>query len=204
MKDHFLTQNKALNGLEQLGVELGANPDTSNPMNALRSVTKAVNELVKLEQTAQDMGYKSAAIALKALSQYKEKVTPVDMNTLPEVFHKVPMVWLKGKPNSKRLKNGFAPMTPAQAKLKHALLMPLLIRVWADIAEDEALQNEFIDAYLTTSANSFELDLFAYDEQIEGYAINEDDDIDAEPTVYEMRQALRLVAPQSLGIVKRD
>lgn len=194
-KDHFSTQNKIFNALDTLSVELGANPDTINPMNALRSVTKAVKELMTLETTAQKLGYTSAAVALKALSQYKDKVTQVDINTLPEVFHKVPMVWLKGRPNGKRLRNGFAPMTPSQAKLKHALLLPLLTRVWLEIGDDERVQNELIDAYLTTSALSFETDLFAYDGKIEDYNFYEVKDYDQDPSLAE----LSIAATQTRG-----
>jgi hypothetical protein len=181
--------DKVLDAIVKLGVTLGLDPVSVNPMNAHQRLIKKVNEYIKLEEKAEELGYSSPLMALKALGQVKERVNPVDLSSLPEIFHKVPMVWLRGRPaDKKRKEKGFAPMTPGQAKLKHRLLLPLLIRVWAEIAEDEALQNELIEAYLTTSANSFEIDLFAYDEKIEDYCIDETEYIE-EPSMAELIRA---------------
>ncbi len=181
--------DKVLDSIVKLGVSLGLNPDSATPMNAYQRLNKSVNDYIKLEERAKELGYSSASMALKALSQVKERITPVDLSSLPEVFHKVPMVWLRGRPADKKRKiKGFAPMTPAQAKGKHALLLPLLIRVWDQIADNEQQQNELIDAYLTTSANSFETDLFAYDEKIEDYCIDETE-YDEEPSMAELIRA---------------
>ena len=188
--------SEVLKSLANRAVQLGLNPDDLTVQRAHLKTDKALKEHLELTEKANDLGYTSLRMLVKAFTQIKEKPLQVDMSVLPEVFHKVPMVWLKGRPNSKRLKNGFAPMTPTQAKLKHALLMPLLIRVWAEIAGEEVLQNELIDAYLTTSASSFETDLFAYDEKIEDYCIYESVDEDRGPTLSELVKAYQVAEPE--------
>lgn len=178
-KDHFVAQNKALNGLEQLGVELGANPDTSNPMNALRSVTKAVKGLVALDEQAQQMGYKSAALALKALSQIKGG-NPQDANTLPETLQKVPNIWLSGKPEGKRTK-GFVGLTVSKALRRHRVIMPLMLEVWQLIGQDEELQEQVIYNYLRMSADDFEKELYRYIYELEEVPLEEEfEDVVAE------------------------
>jgi hypothetical protein len=181
--------SEVLKRMANRAVELGLNPDDLTVQRAFLKTDGALRQHIQHERKAQSLGYSSVAIALKALGQMKDCVTNADLSLIPEVFHKVPMVWLRGRPaDKKRKEKGFAPMTPGQAKLKHRLLLPLLIRVWSEIAEDEALQNELIEAYLTTSANSFEIDLFAYDEKIEDYCIDETEYIE-EPSIAELIRA---------------
>jgi hypothetical protein len=178
-KDHFVAQNKALNGLEQLGVELGANPDTSNPMNALRSVTKAVQGLVALDKQAKQMGYKSAALALKALSQIKEgNAQAADM--LPDTLRTLPNIWLSGKPEGKKTK-GFVGLTLSKALRRHRVMMPLMIEVWQLIAGNEELQEQVIYNYLRMSSDDFEKELFRYIYELEEVPLEEEfEDVVAE------------------------
>jgi hypothetical protein len=156
-KDHFATQNKALNSLEQLGVELGANPDESNPMNALRSVAKAVSDLSSLEERAKQMGYKSASLALKALSQFKD--TRIDLGDLPTVFHKIPKIWLVGRASTRRTP-GFLPLTLRVAQREHKQTVPLLLEAW-DLADEEA-RDSMATEYLRTSAEDFKQQLYTF------------------------------------------
>jgi hypothetical protein len=160
-KDHFKTQNKALNALEQLGIELGVDPDTTNPMNALRSVTKAVSDLAKLDQTAHEMGYKSVAIALKALKQYKKDNTEIDTTSLPEVFHKESQAWVLGRPKGTLGKDdkGFPPLRPRDAQLQYRGILPWLLEAWrmADTySNGDEVRDELITRYLSYSPDEFE------------------------------------------------
>lgn len=55
--------------LNRLALLLGTRPDGLNTANAQRAVSKAVEELVEARQQAEDNGYRSLAVALKALGQ---------------------------------------------------------------------------------------------------------------------------------------
>jgi hypothetical protein len=188
-KDHFEKANKALNGLEDLGVKLGSKPETINPVNALRSVTKAVTDLDALNSQAQKMGYTSAAVALKALSQIKDPLK--DYAILPEVFHKVPAIWLDGRPRT-RTKDGFNPMTVSQAQRAHRTIIPLILEAWDLAKDDEAILNDILIEYQRTSAEDFKKSLYKYIYDLEPQSLEDElRDWELEPTTSEIMKSSR-------------
>ena len=200
-KDHFSSQNKALNGIEQLSVKLGANPNTSNPMNALRSVTKAINDLVTLEEQAQGLGYKSAALALKALSQMKQPVS--DYTYLPEVFHTVPWVWLNGKHPTKN-DPGFPPMSLTQAQRKHRTVMPLILEMWQLFEDDEISCDQLVKDYLHLSADKFEKMMYKWIYDLVEVTIEQEFTNRLEATPEELEACLKLATDKNriYGVTK--
>jgi hypothetical protein len=140
-----------LAGMSPLGANLG------NSITFLRSLTKQWSET---EELAQNLGYKSVAIALKALGQMK-----VNPTQLPEVFQVFPAHWLEDtslEPLSKRVdgltisrvyKKKAVSSTQAQMALRK--IQPDLVKLYAIIQEDDDLLDEVISAYSTLSYKEF-------------------------------------------------
>ena len=155
---------KALSDLEKaerlaeevtdLATQLGVKADGSNIYNASKAVAKAVGELLNLEQEAQRLGYKSVALALKALSQVKPAVE------LPEVFRYYPTHWvheagverLQVWKDGKRVDRNYrvTAVTPLQAQRKLERLAPVLAAV---LREAELLENR--EEFLTEVVDCF-------------------------------------------------
>ena len=182
-----------LKSLAHHSLALGLDENHMNVQRVHLKTDAALRDYISKDQEARAMGYESLAVAWKAFKQIKDKPFTIDYTHMPEIVHKVPMIWLKGKPNSPKKRDGFAPMTPRQAKAKHKQLMPLFSEVWNKIDGDEALQNEIINAYLTTSAASFETVLFAHAEEIEDYELGEEED--TTPTLSELIRTCRATRP---------
>jgi hypothetical protein len=115
---------------------------------------------METERIAQDMGYSSVKIALKALRQMKEQPA-YDISKLPPLFHKMPAIWLSGKPDTKGQK-GFAPMRVRDAERLHRVIVPLLIEAWTLIDGDEEVQLQVEKDYRNMSADQFERELYTY------------------------------------------
>ena len=184
----------------QLGVDLGGNPNTSNPMNALRSITKHVKELTSLEEQAHQMGYKSAAVALKALSQIKGG-TPHDEDILPDELRKVPNIWLTGKPQGKRTK-GFVGLTVSTALRRHRVMTPLIVEVWQLTGQDEELKEQVIYDFLRMSADDFEKELYRHIHELEVVPLEEEFEEIArpDPSVSELSKCVDAVSRFDYGV----
>lgn len=141
-------------------IELGLKEKDINVPRSFAKVDSALREYLELVALAKNLGYKSVRLALKALGQFKQQ--PVyDFSKLPETFHRMPAIWLDGKtPN--RVHPGFAPLTRTQAERAHRVIVPLLIEAWGLAKDDEELQAQIFNAYLTSSAVEFEKDLYKY------------------------------------------
>jgi hypothetical protein len=191
--------SKVLKSVVQLAVKLGLDPDTATPTNAHQKLDKSVKEYLRLNEQATELGYKSAALALKALSQYKTPV--VDYNLVPEVFHILPDIWLRGK-SPGRKSAGFAPMTVTQAQRKHRVVMPLIIEAWGLAAEEEAIRDSITREYLTTSADDFERTLYRYINDLEEVSLEEElNDWEEDPSVTELSKAQQMLnSTQSYGV----
>jgi hypothetical protein len=151
---------KHFNTIRDRAVELGLAQEDINVPRSVSKVDAAVREYLVLEALAKELGYKSVRVALKALSQMKQQPT-YDLTKLPETFHKVPAIWLDGKtPN--RVHPGFAPLSRTQAERAHRVIMPLLIEAWELSKDEENVRDQVTNAYLTSSADEFEKDLYKY------------------------------------------
>lgn len=169
MKDYFHTQNKVLSGVEDLGKIVGVNPATSNPMNALKSLTKCVNRLMSAEEKVQEMGYTSLEIALKALSQFKKESSTLPED-FPEHFGKVPQIWGLGRVPTRKTP-GFAPIPVRTAIRRHKMLLPLLAEAWV-LSEEEG-RDQLVRRYLSSSPDEFEQELYEFIYEIEGDTLEE-------------------------------
>jgi hypothetical protein len=148
--------------LTELATLLGVKADGPNAYNASKAVAKAVRGLLTLEEEAQRLGYKSPALALKALSQVKPAVE------LPEVFRYYPAHWVREAgvervevwKNGKRVDRNYkvTAVTPLQAQGRLDRLVPVLAEV---LKEGESLDNhaqlsaEVVDAFNTRSYEDF-------------------------------------------------
>jgi hypothetical protein len=147
----FPQTNKELKNIDSLlgtvvnaAIRSGANPESLNLHNAIQACIKIINDHIRYQEKIKDMGYSSIGIALKALSQYKQGDSPVDINHLPEVFQKIPAIWLSGKPKTKK-EAGFAPLRVKDAQ-----------------------------EYLSTSAADFERSLYRYINDLEEVSFEEE------------------------------
>ena len=191
---------KVLKSVVDLAVKLGLDPDEATVHTSNLKLRKGVKDYIDLEKKAQSLGYSSAAVALKALSQVKDK--PVkDLSSVPEVFHKLPDIWLRGRTPGRK-SAGFAPMTVTQAQRKHRVIMPLIIEAWGLAAEEEAIRDSITREYLTTSADDFERSLYRYINDLEEVSLEEElNDWEEDPSVTELRKAQQMLnSTQSYGV----
>jgi hypothetical protein len=148
-----------LEALTQLALELGANPVGLHSDNAVKAVLAAGNELLAARAQAEGLGYKSLALALKALSQTKTA------DELPEVFRYYPehwvreagvervTVWNNGKSSDRNYK--VTSVTPLMAQRNLKRLAPVL----ADVIE-EAKTRENPEGELAEVVESFNTDTY--------------------------------------------
>jgi len=154
-----------LEWLETRAIELGVSEDHVNVTNARQKVDKVVRDWTSALGQAEELGYSSLSVAIKALGQIKNRQD--DISALPEMFHTFPLIWVRGKVDSKpgKKEDGFKPMLPSNARRKHKVILPLLIEAW-HLAERRENTDEIHDAivreYLSTSADQFEDSLYRY------------------------------------------
>lgn len=144
-----------LTKMKEKAISLGASEKGINSHNAWSHLETQLNRLKKFEDQANSLGTTLPNV-FKSYRMTK-RLDTVDLSELPSELHKVSPRWFIGK----------RAMTPTQAKQKHKLLLPLMISVWRKIQDDKQLQEELIDSYINASADLFELQLFAFDEDIE-------------------------------------
>ena len=153
--------SKAIELLRKMATELGLDPDKLNHHNLITRCAKILKDTVGFEAKAKELGYSSLGNALKALSMMAERPGKWDISTLPQVYHRPPMIWLQGRKENKRKDiEGSAPMAVRHAERRHRTMMPLLLEAWALIdgnpEEVEALEYN----YLIGTPNEYERFLY--------------------------------------------
>lgn len=164
MKD-INTMTPLLGGVMTHALELGVSEKGINLANAWSRCDRAIRELLEARQTAKNLGYTSLNVALKALGQIKNRQD--DISYLPEIFHTFPLIWVRGKVDSKpgKKEDGFKPMTPSNARRKYKVIQSLIIEAWqlAERREEaEQIHDSMIKQYLSVSAEEFENLLYRY------------------------------------------
>jgi hypothetical protein len=127
-------------------------------------LSSAVRDSQEWVERSAELGYSSVPIALKALGQYKERVATVDISHLYEVFHKVPGIWLTGKPRTKNDK-GFPPLRVKDAERQWRGMLPWLLEVWelSETVEDkEEVRDHLVRLYLTSHHEEFVRQCYIY------------------------------------------
>jgi hypothetical protein len=211
MKEHLFRKtqedirsySKTLESVLEIGLEHGIPSTDLTLTNALQKTLKLSRDRLKHEALVQDLGYSSLGRALKALSQYKQGDTPTDISQLPEVFHRLPAVWLSGKPKTKK-EPGFAPLRVRDAQRQHRVMAPLLLEAW-DLA-DETVRDQITREYLTTSAPDFERALYRYIYDLEPLTLEEEFENILPDTDTDIAESLRLVTDPDIiyGVVKKN
>jgi len=165
---------------------------TDNVFNAKERVSSVYKQFDETNSIAKELGYTSLQIALKALKQIKGlEISGLDL--LPDDFHKVPNIWLDGKPDGKDpVRNpGFKPMSVSIAKRKLRVVQPLVIEAWQLAEGDEDIQSSILTAYLTTSADEFEKTLYRYIYDLEEVSLQEELTNILPPTSAEVENTLK-------------
>ncbi len=161
-----------LEGVVNHALDFGVSPKGLNLSNAWSRCERAIRDLVEAQSAADELGYSSLRIALKALKQFKQtQVT--GLSDLPELFHKVPNIWLSGKVDSRK-SEGFKPMSLSAALRKHRVITPLLVEAWQLANGDEAVYWQIEREYLTVSAEDFEKALYRYINDLEEVTLEEE------------------------------
>ena len=156
-----------LEGVVNQALSLGVNPKGINLVNAWSRCDRTIREHMEAEHEAQELGYSTLFMALKALSQLKNRQDHISY--LPEVFHTFPHIWIRGKVDSKpKARDGFNPILPSAARRKYKQIIPLLLEAWqlAERREEaEQIHDAIIREYLTASAEQFQdaLEQYIYD-----------------------------------------
>ena len=167
--------HETLEWLAEQGIQLGIPSKNVTITNSRQKVDKVVRDWRKAELQAGDLGYSSLAIALKALSQIKGRQE--DLSHLPEVFHSVPDIWLRGKVDSSpRKADGFKPMSVTSAVRQHKKIQSLLIEAWqlAESREEESVHDSIVKEYLSVSSEEFEKALYRYIYDLEPVTVEEE------------------------------
>ena len=183
--------------VNRLALLLGTRPDGLNTANAQRAVSKAVEELVEARQQAEDNGYRSLAVALKALGQK----TP-DLQ-LPEWARFAPAHWTKEASvetiyywkNGRRVDapERKAAVTPVQAQRQLDRLKPTLKTVLDELEDRPDQQENVKEALMTLSYDVFQERVFSFlrgehvDEEGEEETTAEQPDLELEAKVEELR-----------------
>lgn len=152
--------SKFLDQIEDIAVELGLDRETANTHNAVQKIISSLQKLLEVEKSAEEMGYSSVRVALKALGQMKGH-GEYDISKLPECFHRPPQIWLDGRAETK-VKRGFPRMKVREAERRHRALVPLLIEAWALAEGEEKVQNEIEKEYRTAHVDDFERAVYEF------------------------------------------
>jgi hypothetical protein len=199
VKDYSTVLTAVLNK----AIELGCPEEGVNLPNAWSKIKARLTIIEQHEKSVKDLGYSSLGRAIKALRQYKQGDTPTDISQLPEVFHRVPAVWLSGKPKTKK-EPGFAPLRVRDAQRQHRVMAPLLLEAW-ELA-DELVRDQITREYLTTSAPDFERALYRYIYDLEPLTLEEEFENILPDTDTDIAESLRLVTDPDIiyGVVKKN
>lgn len=178
-----------------------------NVFNAKERVSSVYKQFDEVNLISKELGYTSLQIALKALKQIKGlEISGLDM--LPEDFHKVPNIWLDGKPDGKdAVRNpGFKPMSVSVAKRRLRVVQPLVVEAWELAEGDEDIQSSILSTYLTTSADEFEKTLYRYIYDLEEVSLEEELTNVLVPTSAEIENTLKhMLDPNRIyGVQKKD
>lgn len=157
--------NVTLNWLKETAISFGLPEEGISVTNSRQKLDKIIRDHRKAAEQAESLGYSSLPMALKALGQLKNRQD--DISYLPEIFHTFPLIWARGKVDSKpgKKEDGFKPMTPSNARRKYKVLQPLIIEAWqlAERREEaEQIHDSMIREYLSVSSEDFEHLLYRY------------------------------------------
>ena len=168
--------SEVLHYFEEQAIALGIPVEHTSLTNIVQKCDKVFRDALRYNDQAKSIGYTSLAHALKALSQMKIEEES-DISKLPEVFHKPPYIWVKGRePNHKKKLEGLVPMGVKNAERKHKMIAPLLAEAWklAETEENWEVQKNIILSYQNKSAKEFEADLYTYINYLEPLTLEEE------------------------------
>ena len=164
-----------LSALVEQAFSLGMKKDGFSLSNAWKRCDKALRDFETLKEKADKLGYSSPAMALKALGQIKD--FQADITHLPEVFHTVPDIWLRGKVDTTPKKaDGFKPMSVTSAVRQHKKIQSLLVEAWqlAERRGEESVHDSIVKEYLSVSSEEFEKALYRYIYDLEPVTVEEE------------------------------
>jgi hypothetical protein len=184
-------------------LQLGVKPDGVNLINAWGRCEKVIREKIEADSKAQELGYKSLALALKALGQYKDR-SNVDISHMPEVFHKPAVIWLTGKPKTKTDK-GFAPLRARDAELEHMRLLPWLLKAWQMTENNEngeQIRDELVILYGTSTPDEFTNKCYILINEMDEPTLEYEFDrrVEKASSVFERAQSLRAISERNYGV----
>lgn len=150
--------SEVLKSLANRAIELGLDPKDLTVQRAHLKTDAGLRHYIEVTEKVKELGYSSLDIAIKALSQYKVH-QPTDLSQLPTVFHKVPKIWLVGRPSTRRTP-GFEPLRLSVAQREHKQVIPLLLEAWP--MADEESRDMMVKEYLRTSAEDFKQQVYNF------------------------------------------
>jgi hypothetical protein len=191
-----------LGKMVERAIELGAVPERLNLSNAWSKCDKTIRAYQDAEKTISELGYASLPFALKALSQFKQHEI-VNIQDLPVVFHKVPGIWISGKPKTK-LDKGFAPLRPRDAERQHKSVLPWILEVWqlSENAENcEEIRATLQKDYLTMHHEEFARACYVFINDLEIPELEEEfTDLVSSPSVAQLMNTLGKVENVDYGV----
>lgn len=161
--------SEILKTMGEYAIQLGHPEDGLSVSSAFLKCKKAWRELLELEEKAHGLGYSSAHLALKALSQTKTKPLGAFPEDFPEQFKRVPQIWLDGRPDTRQTA-GFKPLTMRAALREHRWMMPKLIEAW-ELSQDSEGRELMLKLYLTTSSEEFTQEIYKFIHEVEEDAL---------------------------------
>ena len=157
----------------RLAFENGYPQEGSSLQGAELYLQRLIKDHNALVEKAKTLGYSTPSHALKALAQRKDKMIQ-GIGTLPEEFHSVPQIYLRGRAKTS-VSDGFPPMTLRAAQREHTQIVQLLLEAWPLADEDD--RDAMLISYLSESAEEFKQMLYEFlyktDSPLEEQLLNE-------------------------------
>jgi hypothetical protein len=196
--------DKIVSWICDTAIGFGMNAKNNNVHNAQLFISATLKTAKDWEATAQELGYTSVPIALKALGQFKQPEIISDVSHLPEVFRKPAVIWLTGKPKNGPDK-GFAPLRARDAELEHIRLLPWLLKAWQMLEtndEGEEIRAELELLYVRSTPDEFTNKCYIIINDMEEPSLEEEfeQQITKASSVFERAQSLRAISERDYGV----
>lgn len=183
--------------------------EVADVYKAFKAVEKVIRERDELREYVDEVvrmtNTDNIGNALKRISSVS---VGASVPKLPDALRRIPQIWLEGRaPTTKH--PGVMKLTFRQAERSYRRLLPYLEEVWAfaeseDIELQEALKQQILEEYETTSADDMTKYCYAFSHN---YELKEEEaeeiGVDKDPTMAELSKILQSVKVD-YGVISKE
>lgn len=177
LRERFDKLEGQLDRLQQVAIDLGANPSGLHLENVVRTIERAAKEKLEAEERSKAAGYKSTLVALKALGQKSTFANvPTELTVAPSQWI-VPRSISEIRTGKKTVTRTNPAVTATQAQGKLKKLLPLIDEYCSAI--DAERVESLKDAFYTLSYEAFSEELLGLVAECRGRAEGLDKTVDS-------------------------